>query len=75
MGEELEDSILRDYSPKSLDHSHSVTEKFYLNKRMATTANFSKAVAKAIGNDDDESASGGSTSEDDNHQSAQVPML
>jgi hypothetical protein len=29
-----------------------VTEKFYLNKRMATTTNISKAVAKAIGNDD-----------------------
>jgi hypothetical protein len=50
MGEELEDPSLRDYGPKSLDHSRVVTEKFYLNKRMATTANFSKAVAKAIGN-------------------------
>jgi hypothetical protein len=53
MGEELEDPSLRDYGPKSLDNSRVVTEKFYLNKRMATTANFSKAVAKAIGNDDD----------------------
>jgi len=54
MGEHLEDPTLRDYSPKSLDHSCEVTEKFYLNKRMANTANFSKAVGKAIGHNDGE---------------------
>jgi len=75
MGEELEDATLRDYGPKSLDHSRAVTEKYYLNKRMATTANFSKAVAKAIRREDDESASGGSTSEEDDARSAQVRTL
>jgi hypothetical protein len=58
-----------------LDHSRVVTEKYYLNKRMATTANFSKAVAKAIRKEDNESASGGSTSEDDDAQSVQVRTL
>ena len=75
MGEELEDTTLRDYGPKSLDHSRAVMEKYYLNKRMATTANFSKAVAKAIRKEDNESASGGSTLEDDDAQSAQVQTL
>jgi len=75
MGEELEDTTLRNYGPKSLDHSRAVTEKYYLNKRMATTANFSKAVTKAIRKEDNESASGGSTSEDDDAQSVQVRTL
>jgi hypothetical protein len=71
IGEELDDPSLKEAGPKAMDHSRSVTERFYLSTRMKNTVAFSKAVGKnfiAGKNREEEEEMSGSSSGDEQNE-------